>query len=426
MAYPDDPQRALNDPPRAATVPAEPTDPPLASSLAADGAPKTFSAAFVASLFAAALVACLLAYLAFAVPGRWVSSVPQRAYDVRALAMSRGFATTANGELVVTRAAGDGSVVIAVVTDLRSTDYPVIAWIAAGLPADAKVALLWSTDVEPSRLNTRALDVQSGIVLPLDMHDDPHWLGRVVGLALAVQGSLAEPLRVRGVIAKPATALGTLEDRVREWVAPEPWSGASINTVAGGADVQPLPLPVLLASAIVIVVGALVAISRKRLQRSRRAIASAAIMLALIGWFVLDARWALNLGRQAYATGRIFAGKDTRERHLAAEDRDLFAFIDKALALMPKAPARVFVVAEADFFRGRAAYHLYPHNVWFDPYRNAVPPADRLRAGDWLVVYQRRGVQYDAAHHLVRWDGGATVPVELKLADHGAALFLVQ
>ncbi len=64
--------------------------------------------------------------------------------------------------------------------------------------------------------------------------------------------------------------------------------------------------------------------------------------------------------------------------------------------------------------------------MWFEPYRNAVPPADRLRAGDWIVVYQRRGVQYDASRHSLRWDGGATVPVELKLLDHGGALFLVQ
>ena len=47
-------------------------------------------------------------------------------------------------------------------------------------------------------------------------------------------------------------------------------------------------------------------------------------------------------------------------------------------------------------------------------------------AGDWLVVFQRRGVQYDAARHSLRWDGGATVSVDLKLLDHGGALFIVK
>jgi hypothetical protein len=150
-----------------------------------------------------------------------------------------------------------------------------------------------------------------------------------------------------------------------------------------------------------------------------------AVALTLAAWFVLDARWVANMARRLDTTAHRYAGKDSRDKHLAAEDGDLYAFIDKARSLLPKNPARIFVIADADFFRGRAAYHLYPHNVWFDPYRNAVPPADRLHAGDWLVVYQRKGVQYDAAQHRLRWDGGVTVPVELKLLDHGGALFVV-
>ena len=156
------------------------------------------------------------------------------------------------------------------------------------------------------------------------------------------------------------------------------------------------------------------------------ALASATIAVALVAWFVLDARWTFNLVREARATAARYAGKDADAKHLAGDDRDLFAFIEKARSQLPREPVRVFVVADADFFRGRAAYHLYPHNVWFDPYRNVVPPADQLHAGDWLVVYQRRGVQYDAARHSLRWDGGVTVPVELKLLDHGGALFVVR
>jgi hypothetical protein len=133
-----------------------------------------------------------------------------------------------------------------------------------------------------------------------------------------------------------------------------------------------------------------------------------------------------NLFQQAHATALRYAGKDLREKHLAGEDREVFAFIDKARTILPPNPARVFVMADADFFRGRAAYHLYPHNVWYEPYKNVVPPADQLKPGDWLVVYQRRGVQYDAARHSLRWDGGVTIPVELKLLEHGGALFVVQ
>jgi hypothetical protein len=38
-------------------------------------------------------------------------------------------------------------------------------------------------------------------------------------------------------------------------------------------------------------------------------------------------------------------------------------------------------------------------------------------------VYQRRGVQYDAALQRLRWDGGVPVAAELVLTEAGAAMF---
>ena len=388
--------------------------------------PNTLAPGTIATAFGAAVACCVLVYLAIAVPGSWFSAAAEKTYGATQLSMPRGQAALSGNELIVARAADDGNTVLSVTTDLRSTQYPVVAWIGSGFSPDARVALLWQTDVEPSRVNKRQLEIERGQLLPVDVHGDPHWLGRVVGLALAVQGTIEQPLRIRGVVAKPSGALDTLRDRVREWMAPEPWTGASINTIAGGADLQELPLPLLLAAAVAVTSISLWLVLRVRKRASHAALASATIVVMLAAWFVLDARWVANLVRQARATALQYAGKDSHDKHLAADDRDLFAFIEKARAQLPNEPARVFVVADADYFRGRAAYHLYPHNVWYEPYRNVVPPANQLRAGDWLVVYQRRGVQYDAARHSLRWDGGATVPAELKLLDHGGALFAVQ
>ena len=387
---------------------------------------KLLSPSRIALLFAASLAACLVAYLAVALPGRWFSSAQDQAYRASQLTVSRGAAQLVGDDLVVARTAQDGNAVVSVNTDLRAIDYPVVVWSVSDVPDNGKVALLWRTDVEPSRLNTRPLDVASGRVLPLDVHADPHWLGRIVGLALVIQGPLDAPIRVRGVAAKPSDAIETLRDRAREWLTPESWNGATINTVSGGADPQSLPLPLLLACGIAVAVGASLVAVRRRIRATLPAIAMLAIALALASWFILDARWLANVARHTDDTAHRYAGKDERDKHLAADDGALYAFIDKALRVMPNERARVFVVADADFFRGRAAYHLYPHNVWFDPYHNALPPADKLRAGDWLVVFQRRGVQYDAALHRVRWDGNVTVPAELKLLDHGNALFEIQ
>jgi hypothetical protein len=64
--------------------------------------------------------------------------------------------------------------------------------------------------------------------------------------------------------------------------------------------------------------------------------------------------------------------------------------------------------------------------VYFDPWRNTMPPPSALRPGDYIVVYQRKGVQYDAAQQRLRWDGLAPVEAELVLADAGSALFRIR
>ncbi len=92
---------------------------------------------------------------------------------------------------------------------------------------------------------------------------------------------------------------------------------------------------------------------------------------------------------------------------------------------MPATPVRVFVVADAAYFRGRGAYHLYPHNVLFDPFANAVPPAAALHAGDYVLVYQRRGIQYNPDEKKLRFEGGAPLNAEAVLVEPGAALFRI-
>ncbi len=101
----------------------------------------------------------------------------------------------------------------------------------------------------------------------------------------------------------------------------------------------------------------------------------------------------------------------------------MFAFIEKVRAKLPAPPARVFMVADEHYFRDRGAYHLYPYNVYFDPWTNSMPPSSAVRPGDYLVVYQRRGVEYDPSRQRLHWEGSASIDAELLLVDAGAALF---
>jgi hypothetical protein len=197
-----------------------------------------------------------------------------------------------------------------------------------------------------------------------------------------------------------------------------------MSTITGGAIVQDLPLPFLLAAAGPLAAGLSLLLLRKVPRPSPFPLVVGAIFVT--AWLLCDLRWEWNLARQALATQQQYGGKDWREKHLAAEDGPLFDVIEKVRGKLPPPPARVFVAAEAHYFRDRAAYHLYPHNVLFDPYRDTLPPAGALRAGDYFVVYLRRGVQYDPSAQRLRFPDGATLAAEMLLAERGAALFAIK
>ena len=162
--------------------------------------------------------------------------------------------------------------------------------------------------------------------------------------------------------------------------------------------------------------------------RRRGALALLPVALAaafVAAWLVLDVQWVANLSRQVVETRAQFGGKDWRARHEAADDAEVFKFIERVRAKLPAAPTRVFMVADAAPLRGRGAYYLYPHNVLFDPIANSFPPAASLRPGDYVIVYYRRGVQYNREARRLRFEGGDSVEAEMILVEPGAAVFRI-
>ena len=375
-------------------------------------------------LFAAAIALCLLGYLAVSIPTSWFPSATPKEWSAGNLAIARGQGSLDKEHLWITATDATGAAIVSVPTDFNSTDYPVVAWVAIDLADNAEVSLLWRSDYAPSKLNAVKLSVVSGRLLPVSLAKNPAWVGRIKGLALLVQAPLQQPVRVYGVIVKPTGAFELLKDRFGEWLAFEGWSGTSINAVAGGADLQDLPLPTLLAVSALLAIGAWYGFARRR---AVVAVLPAVIaMLFVLTWSVLDTRWMFNLVRQVNKTAWLYAGKDWHERSLAAEDGPLYAFIEKARAKMPATPARVFIVADAHYFRGRGAYHLYPHNVFFDPWQNTMPQPEMLRSGDFFIVYQKRGVEYDPKQQKLRWEGHTPIGAEALLVEPGAALLRIR
>ena len=413
-----------------ATASVEPPQAPIVAPASPSAEPSTTNPAAFAgrllALFVAVVALCVLGYLAFAVPGKWFTGVRSVAWGPKDMQLAKGAGRIVGDELAVAPSDPSGLVVVSLRTTLKASDYAAIEWVAIDVPDHVDVSLLWRTDFKPDALNTLPLTAVSGRLLPVATHDHAAWIGNIQGLALAMKGPVAEPVRIRGVVAKPLSVPEVLRDRWREWFAFEGWTGTSINTVTGGADLQDLPLPLLLASAVAIATLIVVGLRRVRPGIMPVSAFGALAAFVLIAWLILDVRWTWNLLRQVDATAERFAGKSYVDKRLAVEDAPLFAFVQKAKEAMPAAPARVFVAADSHYFRGRAAYHLYPHNAYFEARSNAIPPPDRVRPGDWILVFNRKGVQYDASQSKLRWDNQQPVTAELKASGRGAALFLVR
>ncbi len=378
-----------------------------------------------ASLFAAGIVLCTVGYLALSVPGNWFSSLPTLRWSAAELAVTQGSGQRTDEGLRVGATGPEGIAIVSIQTSFRSAGYTTVAWDTGDVPDHVAAALVWRNEYQPGRRFTKPLTVEARRLLPVTLVDDPNWIGRINGLALIIRGDLAHPILIRGVEAKPMTAVQILHDRVGEWLTFEPWSGGSINSRNGGADVQDLPLPFFVAAIVglaLIVYAVLARWLPQAIGPFRPLIAGGLFVFA---WFLLDVPWQWNLIRQGHATFQQYAGKSWRDRHLAAEDGPLFDFIEKARAKLPPPPVRVFMAADSLYFRDRGAYHLYPYNVYFNPYQNTLPDASKLRAGDYMVVFRRKSVQFDPALKKLRWEGGQPVDAELLFAESGGAVFAI-
>jgi hypothetical protein len=372
------------------------------------------------------MVVVLVGYLAANVPGAWFPSVSPKTFDAAQMAVSRGRVQLAQGALQVSPAGTDDAVVVVLKADLRSTDFAGIEWNVAGLPGDADVRLIWRTSYQPDRLNLATMTVDDGRLRPIVMSGDPAWIGTIAGLGLAVRGTLRAPIEIRGVTAKPLGAFELVRSRVGEWLAFEGWRATSVETLAGGADVQDLPLPIVLALAGLLVLAAYALKLRFAPAPGSIPWPVFAVAVFAVAWLVADVRFLWNAARQSLVTARTYAGTDWREAHLAAEDAALFKLVEDAKAKMPATRSRVFVLAEAPYFRARSAYYFYPHNPWFDLYRNTGPKVGMPRPGDFVFAFRQRGVQFNPSLGRLRWDGGAEVAAEAVLLGGEGALFLLK
>jgi hypothetical protein len=380
-------------------------------------------------LFLASLLVCTLAYLAWTLPGAWFSSASIKTWSPQSITVSRGALVGIEPDRAHFSPEPSGLAVLMVNARFPARDYPVLDWNISGLPDGTVAKLLWRTDYAPNTQRQMGLEVENGRLLPVMVAHESGWFGNVLGFALALQLPTPQPFTVVNLRAHPMDALETLGLRIKEWNRFAGWRGTSIYQLE---DPGTIPLPALIIAAFALLFLGAATLLLWRRWRDRyldlprtmpRYWLYSGMALLCMGWMVLDARWTTQLAQQATQTWQTYGSKDWTQKHLAAEDSALFAFVEKARAELPESHVRIFIMAEIAYLRSRAAYHLYPNHVFYDLHSAQPPDARFLRPGDYLLVFQQRGVQYDAAKKKIRLPSGAEFSADAKIIGAGSALF---
>jgi hypothetical protein len=377
----------------------------------------------LAPLALAALV-WTAAYVLLAVPGKTFSSAPTQRFSGSQLSITRGAGFTDGNRFVVRATDPSGIAVITVDTpNIRAADYRRIRWRAVSVDPEATVMALWRSDSSPGKTLTIPLEqYEEGVYVALPT--PPEWSGRIEAVALTIRGTLRQPMFIEDVTIDPLDARDVLADRARDWFGFRHWSGLSINTAIGGPLEQPVWLPI--AATIIAFSAVAWILVRGRRRMSRQAMRIAITLVIGFTWVLLDARWLWLRAQQTLVTAGTFSGKTLREKHIADIDGYVYSFAEQVRARLPKAPARIYVAADDHYFGGRLAYHLYPHNAYMDHHQGALPPPEKCKPGEYIIVFRRRGVQYDPVQQTLSWDKQAAVPVEILIAHQGNAAFRIR
>ncbi len=371
----------------------------------------------------AALALAFAAFVATFHAGPW--SPAAEPYELPGSKLTLRGPGRVDGSRIVMQGPGPGGSALAAInleTPLDARNYRYVTVRASGPWPSGGVSFAWRVRGEENKVRRIDLTPSGGRILPAVLGSIDGWTGSVIGVGVIARGEMEGPFAVESIELSPSSGWTTIGAIVSDWLEFEPWDGGSIHFMSGGNPALKQPLPLFLGISFVGAVALyLFVIVLGHTTFDPRVV----LAIALLGWAVVDTRWQLNLWRQLDMTRFQYAGKSWDDKRLAAEDGALFAFMREAREKIGPAPAHVYVFADDEYSRMRGAYHLYPANVAALKGVQALLPAASFRPGDVLVLYRKRGVQYDAARKDLRWDQTQSLRADLVHFSGGSAVFRV-
>lgn len=354
-------------------------------------------------------------------PTTWKNGGPEALdWAGSSLMLSKGQGYDRNGILEIEKLADEGIAIASLSPKaFRARDYSTFTWRIDGAPPDTQFALLWRTTENSDRVfTTKAKPVKDGVV-SWNMDRTANWQGQIRGVALLVKGELKAPISVKSLSARPVSILDAFEKMVRGWFSFQGWEPSSINYLDGEALDQEISLPMAVAAAVFLVVIVYFALVRFGLLQGSAVVLSCIIFL---GWFVLDARWQWILFRQLEVTHQQFVGKSIEDKHLVM-DGPLAKFLQQASLKMAGTKGRVLYLSDDNYLLSKGRYYLYPQNVLAF---NDLAAVHHAKPGDYVVVFAKKGTNYDSVKQALVWEGPSSRPADLLLSDTGNLLVRIR
>ena len=386
----------------------------------------------------AAAAGCLIAAYAIVVlaaaslraGGNWNGTPPTITVPASRMELARGTGQRTADAIVIGAVDQRGLAVLSARGISFAADkYPRVEWDLQtddpGAAAQAlTLSLVWTTREQPGRTFSALMPWPTSGPAVVEARDHEGWRGTITGLALAVRGTLPQPVAVTAVTAPGVSLPAEIGAIFRQWTTFFAFGGATINQPF---DEERTHAPSLLAATAFALGAAAMAYALAARSRKRRPDARVLWTLLVAGWLILDLRWQANLGWQLAHTAGQFAGRTIEEKYQASAHHELYALVRRALDALPPPPVRVHFLSDNAVLRVRGSWYFYPHNVYHDPAkeeRPRMPKPDELRSGDHIVALLDTTLAYDRAGRAIVWPDGQRRAVDELLYENPGPVVL--
>jgi hypothetical protein len=310
----------------------------------------------------------------------------------------------------------DGNALQSIALDhLHAEDFSTLRYRFDSFPKTLELSLIFRRADAPDDVQTITVPWPGDGERSVELSTIPGWHGEIIELGFAeyatpqlVPPSIAfRPFRFDQAELWSPSWRGGIGALYTSWFGYAPWGLLSVSALGPSMEVAQGPglTPILaLAAMLAIVAAALI------LRWSRRTLARAAIIAAVLCWALLDLLWLHDFHAKNQLTRSVYGEKSWGERARLLPDQDTASAAEQVknwFATQPPAP-RILVACDSNYTFLRLIYLLLPLDA--APLQEAAgvrrPPRDTV-----FVLYANARWQYDEAR-AVLISGSIAYPVQ--------------